>query len=104
MYRPGRENGLPRHERNRYWCVIFWDLRTHDNLSAIIAHGRLLSYPLTQESNHSKFFRNYPILPYYYDEHMNIFRLSASEEKRIVPLISIRTLHLNKTVIVNVFI
>ena len=29
---------------------------------------------------------------------MNIFRLSASEEKRIVPLISIRTLHLNKTV------
>ena len=35
---------------------------------------------------------------------MNIFRLSASEEKRIVPLISILTLHLNKTVIINVFI
>ena len=28
MFRPGRENGVPCHEINRYWRVIFWDLRT----------------------------------------------------------------------------
>ena len=52
MFRPRKENGAPRYEINRYWRVIFCDLRQP---FYYIANGRFHLCPLTQESN-SRFF------------------------------------------------
>ena len=45
MFRPGRENGAPRHEINRYRCVIFCDASTQDNLSDILLTAEYFHIP-----------------------------------------------------------